>query len=270
MNDQHAGEADGFARVRFGRPPRRLLSSTDRGAAAAGSHVRGIRMTRRVRFLELALVLGALVMLLWVVPNRALVPKPLRPLGQILTALVVATVLFRQRPGLSELGLAPPRWFGGLLSLGCFTALGTVGLILIGQPRIVSHPGDEPWRWLLGNLPVQWAQQVLLQVIVAPRVAELLGVGVNGNRLGDSARPGPGSPLGSVISGTLFGLLHLPNPPLTALTLVSGIVWAEWFRRHRHLPALLVSHAILGLTAWSFHANPWMNDMRVGLSWFPR
>ena len=70
------------------------------------------------------------------------------------------------------------------------------------------------------------------------------------------------------MSAVLFSLLHLPNWPLTALTLVGGLFFTEMFRTYRSLYPLGIVHAAMGIAiAYSF-PDSLMHHMRVGLSYW--
>jgi len=71
-----------------------------------------------------------------------------------------------------------------------------------------------------------------------------------------------------VLVAILFSLLHLPNPLLTTLTLVGGLVWAAVYQRAPNLFALAISHALLSLLL-AFSLPPHLvYNLRVGLKYF--
>jgi hypothetical protein len=121
-----------------------------------------------------------------------------------------------------------------------------VGLIL-GSPRGVG----ETLSWAGENLVQQVLQQVLLQVVLWPRLSLLMGDG------GGAV---------SAVSAMIFAGLHLPNPGLTLLTGPMAYVWCEWFRRYRNLPAVCASHALLAMSSvWAFW--PYLGRLRVGIAY---
>jgi len=54
------------------------------------------------------------------------------------------------------------------------------------------------------------------------------------------------------INGTAYGLVHLPDFTLAAVTLVAGSVWSYAYLRDRQLLPIVLSHAILGSTFYYF------------------
>ena len=52
-----------------------------------------------------------------------------------------------------------------------------------------------------------------------------------------------------LLNGCAYGLVHLPDVRLAALTSVAGVVWTRVYYRDRLLLPLALSHALLG-TAW--------------------
>ena len=72
-----------------------------------------------------------------------------------------------------------------------------------------------------------------------------------------------------LIVAAIFGCLHLPNPALTVITFVAGIVWAAIYQRAPNLLALAVSHSVMTWVVVST-LPPWaLHHLRVGLNYFP-
>jgi hypothetical protein len=135
-----------------------------------------------------------------------------------------------------------------LPTLGSVVVILTLGWILSGSTLVL-----RPWRDHLLLLPV-WAliQQYALQGFINRR----LQMG-----LGTTFRV-------TLLTGVLFGLLHLPNPLLSILTFVGGLLWAHVYQRQPNLFALGISHAIASLTlALAIPPNV-INGLRVGFRYF--
>jgi len=52
----------------------------------------------------------------------------------------------------------------------------------------------------------------------------------------------------SVINGFAYGLVHLPEIPVTAVTIIGGIFWSYSYHTDRYVVPIAVSHAVLGST----------------------
>jgi membrane protease YdiL (CAAX protease family) len=92
---------------------------------------------------------------------------------------------------------------------------------------------QHPAAWLAVKLALAAVQQAALQLFVLPVCIEAAG----------------GVIAGAAMAAVLFGALHLPNPPMTALTLAAGAVWFAVFLRGGRLGPLIASHLVLGTLA---------------------
>ena len=54
------------------------------------------------------------------------------------------------------------------------------------------------------------------------------------------------------LNGLAYGLVHLPDTTLAAVTIVAGSVWSYAYLRDRQLLPIVLSHAILGSTFYYF------------------
>jgi len=195
---------------------------------------------------EILLVLGFLELVFW---------TPRNPLHTTFIVALIGSVLWRGLRGRSreELGFRWPTRGGTALTLavGCVVAT-AIPLVVLANGHPV--PANPEWPKLNNLWPyVIWAvgQQFLLQSYFYVRFEQLLG--------GRSA---------VAVSSVLFALLHLPNLPLTGLTLLGGLFFTEMFRTYRSLYPLAIAHALMGIAiAYSF-PDSLMHHMRVGLSYW--
>ena len=65
----------------------------------------------------------------------------------------------------------------------------------------------------------------------------------------------------------LFGVAHIPNPLLVAVTLLWGAIACLLFLRYRNLYTLAIAHAIVGLTLSITIPDAVQHQMRVGIGY---
>ena len=70
------------------------------------------------------------------------------------------------------------------------------------------------------------------------------------------------------VTAVLFGVVHIPNPLLIAVTLIWGVVACVLFLRYRNLYVLALAHAIVGLTLAITVPDAIQHQLRVGISYF--
>jgi membrane protease YdiL (CAAX protease family) len=195
---------------------------------------------------EILLALGLLELVFW---------TPRSPVHTGCIVALIGSVLWfglRGRSG-EELGFRWPSRRGTvlILAVGCAVAA-AIPLVFVASGHPI--PANPDWPKLNNLWPyVIWAvgQQFLLQSYFYVRFEQLFG--------GQAA---------VVVSSVLFALLHLPNLPLTGLTLAGGLFFTEMFRTYRSLHPLAIAHALMGIAiAYSF-PDSLMHHMRVGLSYW--
>ncbi len=212
-------------------------SSSDR----AGSQHR-VSPPRR-DLLEIAVGYGLILAVIWT-------PNPVqRILYWTAFAFILVITLMRQEGlktlGLGASGFVPSLWIVGaallLAALAVWLAFRLHTLhSLFGQAPIISHL----WGYFV------WAlmQQFLLQSYFLARFVRL------------TSRRWQAIALATL----LFGLAHIPNPLLTAATLVWGTISCLLFLRYRNLYTLGVAHGILGICLAITVPDHVHHHMRVG------
>lgn len=128
--------------------------------------------------------------------------------------------------------------------------LAATGLVAASRSGTLQLPGTTLRFIQLYIGYALWAcfQQFLLQDFFLGRLLHILN-----------------SPAAAVAVATLlFSLAHLPNPILTPLTAIWGLVSCLFFLRYRNLYPLALTHAILGILVAVTIPAALHHNMRVG------
>lgn len=117
--------------------------------------------------------------------------------------------------------------------------------------------GDSRAGWAVLGFPVwglAWGllQQYVLQGFVNRRAQILFGRGR----------------ASVMLTASIFALLHLPNPWLTAATFAGGLLWAWVYQRAPNLFALALSHALMTWVLVSALPDSALRGLRVGYKYF--
>ncbi len=206
----------------------------------------GQKPSRTRDFIELVTAFTLIVITVWL-PN-----PPQRAFFWITFAwIVISAVLRRDSAGAVGLGLT-----GFLRSLW----IPLVALLLAGLSALVAQRmhtlhrlhGPTPllshiWGYMVWSV----MQQFILQGYFFLRLVRLL--------------PGRTAPL--LTASAMFSVAHLPNPVLTPITLVWGVLACLLFLRYRNIYPLGLAHGILGLCVAVIVPNSINHNMRVGLGY---
>ncbi len=113
--------------------------------------------------------------------------------------------------------------------------------------------GLAPFRPRFLTVPL-WAlfQQYALQGFINRRAQLALGAGTRS----------------ILLVAVVFSLIHLPNPLLTGLTLIGGLIWAAIYQRVPNLFALALSHTVVSLLLALSLSSDLFYNLRVGLKYF--
>lgn len=199
----------------------------------------------RIRdLIELILGYGAIVGVIWT-------PEHLqRILSPFVLALTLSVVLAqgknRDELGLGWRGLIPSLWI-----LPAAVALAALSVFIAAKIGTLHPLYKGDFAHVSGYVLWTIYQQFLLQDYFMDRLLRLVS----------------SEALAVVVAGTLFAAAHLPNPVLTAATLVWGIVSCALFRRYKNLWALGLAQGLLGLCFAICVPDTLHHHLRVGLGY---
>jgi len=217
-------------------------------------------ITRWLAGIELLLVSAGVLVLVW---------RPWRWLdvgGEIVFPALLATAmaaivvvsLLRSRDQPELIGLSPKSWTRGWRSIVLITLPAVLGLFIIGALFGTVSPSAIQLNWYQKYGPTVILEQILLQCFFMSRSEQLFA---SQNRPSSSRlrRAGP-----IIMASLVFAAVHVPNAALAALTLGSGLFWTWHFQRYRNLPALIISHLLLGISAMVALGEAVLMNLTVG------
>jgi hypothetical protein len=196
--------------------------------------------------LELAVGYGLILATIWT-------PRPEQKWLWWASAAWIALSTWWSFPGWAALGFRR----GGLLrSLWVVAAAGLaagVAATVAARMHTLHTPhGARAWLLAFGGYTVwSFVQQFLLQGYFLFRFLRL----ISRHELAPLAAAG------------IFAAAHLPNPILTPVTLVWGVVGCFVFLRCRNVYPLMLAHAVLGITLAISVPGPVIHNMRVGIGY---
>lgn len=232
------------------------MKETDGGHDGAGAragaevHVGGSRV---VAAWEIASVTLSFLLVAWTMRPLAANSKLV---GALPLALAVGLMLVSHRAhgeSARTMGWRLDNFYAAARLLVLPVAAVCVAVFLVG--RLYGHAHSEKvqqWQWVLW-LPA-WAlvQQYVLQGFVNRRAQILWGRGRRS----------------VLLVAVVFAVLHLPNPWLTLITFVGGLLLAAVYQRVPNLLALALAHSLISLMlVWTLPA-PLLKSLRIGFKYF--
>jgi len=189
--------------------------------------------------------MGLIFLIIWVV-------KPLGRPGLDLSLRVLVGVLLLGSPWFhgdsrDRLGLRLDNFWKALAAVLPVTLIAAGVAIAAGYLLVSIDPPANAARELAYYFAWATAQQYALQSVI------LL-------RLEDAGLRGAAPPA----AAALFSLVHAPNPGLTLLTFLGGLLWCSTFRRNPNIVAVALSHAILAVVIASTLPAQAIGGYRIG------
>ncbi len=192
---------------------------------------------------QVGLVFALIMIAVWTPQGR------INTIVSLLAAFCIVWFTVRNHYSVRELGLTRP--LSGVASILAFGALTVAAIVVAGWlMHNLGPPQPVPWKraWQYAIWSLQ--QEFILQSFFFVRLESALG----GRRA-------------AVCAALLFSIAHVPNPVLTVLSFIGGLIFCELFRRYRNLFPLGVVHAVLGLAIAASLPDSLLHHMRVGLGY---
>jgi membrane protease YdiL (CAAX protease family) len=229
------------------------------GATGGGRDAVGVGRSRSLAACEIASVAASALVAEWAViaavgfrPGWFAVPVGLA------FALMIYSHRLRGETA-REIGWNRSQFLPALKLLVVPMLAGALALALFGRLWLGSgfRVGDGRAGWAVLGFPVWgflWGllQQYVLQGFVNRRAQILFGRGTSS----------------VLLTASVFALLHLPNPWLTAATFAGGVLWAWAYQRAPNLFALALSHAAMTWVLVSALPESALRGLRVGFKYF--
>ena len=207
---------------------------------------------------EIASIVSSILIAEWMAATAAGFTKAIIAVPVALAILVVFLSHGLRRESMRDIGFRFDNFLKALSLLAAPLVLTALLCLLIGW-RLgtpVNFLRWHPNRYLIVQFAVgfSWAlmQQYVLQGFVNRRAMIVAGRGW----------------VSILIVAAVFGVLHLPNIWVTAITFVGGLVWAAVYQRAPNLFALAITHSVMTWFIVSTLPPAALHHLRVGLGYF--
>lgn len=196
--------------------------------------------------LELLIGYGLILATIWT-------PRPYQQWLYMSAAAWIAGTSVVSFPGWDAVGFRRGGFFASMWVVLAAAMLSAVAVTVAVQLHTLRQPiSARGWLMTFGGYAV-WScvQQFLLQGYFLFRMVRIL----------------PRREWAAVAAAAIFAAAHLPNPILTPVTLIWGMVACFVFLRCRNVFPLAIAHALLGITVAITIPGPVVRNMRVGLGY---
>jgi membrane protease YdiL (CAAX protease family) len=202
--------------------------------------------SRRRDAMEIAVAYALILAVEWT-------PRPLQRVLWLVAVMGVALIVWRSFDGWQTMGFRAANFGRSLWIAGAAVTLAAAAVTLAARMHTLLAPGGPLAFVATYCAYALWSgvQQILLQGVFLLRFLRLI--------------PRPAA--AALVTSALFALAHLPNPVLMPITLVWGCAACLLFLRYRTIYALMIAHAILGITVAITVPGPVDHNMRVGLGY---
>ena len=212
---------------------------------SAGKIPTGVHPTIRP-FVELFTGYGLILATIWA-------PRPYQQWLYAIAAAWIALTSILSFPGWEAMGVRRKGFLASLWVVFAAAFITTCAVVVATRLDTLRHPiSTRSWIMTFGGYTVwSFVQQFLLQGYFLFRFLRLL----------------PRREWAALAAALLFAAAHLPNPILTPVTFIWGLVACFVFLRCRNVFPLAIAHAILGITVAITIPGPVVRNMRVGLGY---
>jgi len=204
---------------------------------------------RRRDGFELAIGYSLILLVIWT-------PRPWQRLLYIAAAIFLVIVTWRSFESVRAMGLRTANLLRSLWVVIAALLLAAVVLLLAAHLDTLhradlNHGAVAFCKRYWGYALWAFAQQILLQDFFLRRMLRLVSR----------------EAVAVLVAAGIFSLAHLPNPILTVVTFLWGLIACTIFLRYRNLYPVGIAHALLGITIALSVPGPVIRNMRVGLGY---
>jgi membrane protease YdiL (CAAX protease family) len=206
-----------------------------------------LKPSKRREWIEIAAAYGLIMAVEWT-------PRPWQRFLWILAAIGIVVIIWRSFDGWKAAGFRAANLARSIWIAGAALALAFAAIMVAARMQTLQLPAGGAIGFIETYIAYAiWTgvQQFLLQGFFLLRFLRVI----------------PSQRLAALTAAALFATAHLPNPVLTPITFIWGLVACLLFLRYRNIYPLMIAHAILGITVALTVPGPVVHNMRVGLGY---